>query len=253
MDNFTNDSWFKARYHFTVDQTITDDAVKSIQAVIERPDQWQVKLNGKDISAISDKWWLDRHFPVYQVGEYIKKGENTIELSAPKMTVFSELMPVYILGDFSLENTGKGFLIKPASNPGLHSWKESGMPFFGNKVSYSRSYTLDDTSGKFHVQLGPWKGSVAEVWVNGKNAGNIGWEPYELDITNYIQKGENVIDVRVTGSLKNTLGYHHVIQAGWIDSPWSWNEGPEKQPGGSAYQFLDYGLYKEFSLVRIDN
>jgi len=253
MDNFTNESWYKARYHFTVDQTVPDNAVKTMQAVIERPDQWQVKLNGKDISANGDKWWLDRHFPVYQVGDNIIKGDNIIELSAPKMTVFSELMPVYILGDFSLENIGKGFLIKPATNPGLNSWKESGMPFFGDKVSYSRSYTLDDTSGKFHVQLGPWKGSVAEVWVNGKNAGNIGWEPYELDITNYIQKGENVIDVRITGSLKNTLGYHHVIQTGWIDSPWSWNEGPEKQPGGSAYQFLDYGLYKEFSLIRIAN
>lgn len=251
MDKFTNESWFKAWYHFTVDQTMPDEAVKKMQAVIERPEQWQVKLNGKDISPIGEKWWLDRHFPIYQIGEFIMKGENIIELSAPKMTVFSELMPVYILGDFSLENSVKGFLIKPASNPGLNSWKESGMPFFSDKVSYSRSYTIDDTSGKFHIQLGPWKGSVAEVWVNGKNAGNIGWEPYELDITNYVQKGENMIDVRVTGSLKNTLGYHHVIQTGWIDSPFSWNQAPDKQPGGSAYQFLDYGLYKEFSLVRI--
>jgi hypothetical protein len=253
MDNFTNDSWFNARYHFTVDPSMPDEALKVMQAVIERPDQWQVKLNGKEISPTAGKWWLDRHFPVYQIGENIRKGENVIELSAPKMTVFSELMPVYILGDFSLENAGRGFLIKPAANPGLHSWKKSGMPFFGDKVSYTRSYTIDETLDRYFVQLGPWKGSVAEVWVNGKNAGNIGWEPYELDITNFIQKGENVIDVRVTGSLKNTLGYHHVVQTGWIDSPFSWNQGPDKQPPGSAYQFLDYGLYKEFSLVRKAN
>ena len=127
------------------------------------------------------------------------------------------------------------------------------MPFFGDKVSYSRSYMINETSGKFYVQLGRWKGSVAEVWVNGKFTGNIGWDPYELEITNSIQKGENLIDVRVTGSLKNTLGYHHVVQTGWIDSPFSWNQGPETQPAGSAYQFVDYGLFQEFSLVRKAN
>lgn len=251
MDNFTNDSWFKARYHFTVDASLPDEAVKTLEAVIERPDQWQVKLNGKDLLPVNGKWWLDRHFPVYRIGEYIRKGENTIELSASKMTVFSELMPVYILGEFSLENAAKGFLIKPAVNPGLHSWKETGMPFFGDKVSYVKSFAVDEISGKFLVQLELWNGSVAEVLVNGKNAGSIGWKPYELDVTKYIQKGENVVDIRITGSLKNTLGYHHVAQTGWIDSPWSWNQGPDKQPEGSAYQFLDYGLYKEFSLVRI--
>ncbi len=253
MDDFTTDSWFKARYHFTVDPSMSAVDINTLQAVIERPDQWEVKLNGKKIIPSDGKWWLDHHFPVYQIGEYIKPGDNLIELSAPKMTVFSELMPIYILGEFSLENAGKGFLLKPARNPGLHSWKETGMPFFGDKVSYSRSYEIAETSGEFLVRLGPWKGSVAEVWVNGKNAGNIGWAPYELDIINFIQKGINTIDVRVTGSLKNTLGYHHVEQKGWIDSPFSWNQAPENQPAGSAYQFLDYGLYKEFSLVRINN
>jgi hypothetical protein len=250
MDNFTSESWFKARYHFTIDASVTDDALKSMQAVIERPDQWSVKLNGKEMTPASDKWWLDRYFPVYEIGALIKKGENIIELSAPKMTVFSELMPVYILGDFNLENAAKGFLIKPATNPGLHSWKEKGLPFYGDKVSYSKTFTVVEPSGEFQVQLGPWKGAVAEVWVNGKNAGNIGWAPYQLDVSRFIQKGENLVEVRISGSLKNTLGYHHVVQSGWIDSPFSWNQGPVKQPSGSEYQFLDYGLFKEFSLMK---
>lgn len=250
MDNFTNDSWFKVRYHFTVDPSVPDEAIKAMQTVIERPDQWTVKLNGKDITPSGNLWWLDRHFPVYQIGEYIAKGENIIELSAPKMTVFSELMPIYVLGEFSLESADKGFLIKPAVSPGLKPWKEGGIPFYSNQVSYYRSYTIEDTSGKFFVQMGTWRGSVAEVWVNGKKAGNIGWKPYEMDITDYIQKGENNIDVRVTGSLKSTLGYHHAIESSWMDGPFSWNQGPDKQPAGMAYQFLNYGLYKEFDVIR---
>jgi hypothetical protein len=249
MDNFTSESWFKARYHFAVDESLSEEAIKTLQAVIERPDQWEIKLNGKVITPSGDKWWLDRHFPVYQIGEFIRKGDNVIELSAPKMTVFSELMPVYILGDFFLENAPKGFLIKPSVDPGLRVWKDAGMPFFGEKVSYSQKFTIDDTSGSFFVQPDLWKGSVAEVWVNGKKAGVMAWDPYILDISTMIQKGDNLIDVRITGSLKNTLGYHHVVQTGWIDSPFSWNQGPEKQPEGSAYQFLNYGLYNDFKVM----
>ncbi len=248
MDNFTTDSWFKAKYHFKVDVSVADENLKSFQAVIERPDQWQIKLNGKIITPSGDKWWLDRHFPVYQIGELVKKGDNVLELSAPRMTVFSELMPVYILGDFNLENAQKGFLIKPATTPGLKSWCSTGMPFFGEKVSYSHTYSISDTSGTFYVSAGTWKGSVVEVWVNGKKTGIIGWQPNQLDITSYVIKGNNQIDLRITGSLKNTLGYHHVVQKGWIDSPFSWNMGPEQQPPGSDYQFLNYGLSSEFTL-----
>ena len=250
MDNFTADSWFKARFHFNIDTTVSNEDLKAFQAVIERPDQWQIRLNGKEITPAHAAWWLDHHFPVYQIGESVKKGENIIELSAPKMTVFSELMPIYILGEFSLDKADKGFLIKSAVRPGFHSWKEKGMPFFGDKVSYMRYYSINDNTGRFLVRLGQWKGTVAEVWVNGKNAGNIGWDPYELDVTDLIQKGQNLVDVRITGSLKNTLGYHHVVQRGWIDSPFSWNQGPETQPGGEEYQFLDYGLFTEFNLIR---
>ncbi|MDD4646103.1 MAG: hypothetical protein PHY99_08955, partial [Bacteroidales bacterium] len=253
MDHFTSDSWFKAGYHFTIDPSLTDEAVKTLQAVIERPDQWKVMLNGKEITPVSGSWWLDRHFPVYQIGDLVKKGENFIELSAPKMTVFSELMPIYILGDFNLESASKGFLIKPSESPRMSSWKDGGIPFYSNQVSYSRNYTLDDISGKFLVRLDSWRGTVAEVLINGKNAGIIGWNPYELDVTGFIQKGENRIDVRVTGSLKSTLGYHHTVESGWMDGPYSWNQGPVKQPAGTEYQFLKFGLYNEFNLIRKTN
>jgi hypothetical protein len=253
MDNFNSDSWFKVRYHFNVDAALSAQNLSQLRAVIERPDQWQVSLNGKVVAPVDSQWWLDRHFPVFNLGDHVKNGANLIELSAPKMTVFSELMPIYILGDFSLENASGGFLIKPALDPGLRSWKESGMPFYGDKVGYTRNFRIETVSGNYRVQLGDWKGAVAEVWVNGKHAGNIGWKPYELDVTKFIQPGDNGIEVKISGSLKNTLGYHHKVQTGWIDSPFSWNQGPVKQPAGSDYQFLDYGMSGEFKLVRSVN
>ena len=124
-----------------------------------------------------------------------------------------------------------------------------GMPFYGTTVAYSKEFSIPKLSGRYIVKAGDWKGAAIDIWVNGKKAGSIGWIPWELDITGSLAEGNNTVELRITGSLKNTLGYHHVIQSGWIDSPWSWNQAPEKQPSGSEYQFLLTGLTGDFDLI----
>ena len=44
-----------------------------------------------------------------------------------------------------------------------------------------------------------------EVWVNGEKAGIILWAPNKVDVTNYLKKGENDIEIRVTSTLSNML------------------------------------------------
>jgi hypothetical protein len=47
---------------------------------------------------------------------------------------------------------------------------------------------------------------IADVKVNGKDAGRLMFLPYELDITELTQPGENTVEVSVTGSMANTYG-----------------------------------------------
>ncbi|MFH0761720.1 MAG: hypothetical protein V2A67_09490 [Bacteroidota bacterium] len=248
LDNFSNDTWFKVRYRFNVDANVDPQTMAAMEAVIERPHIWKVYLNGQEISPATDRWWLDTHFPVFPIGSLVKTGENVIELQAPKMSVFAEIMPVYILGDFNVESIAKGFTIRPSTNPGLNIWKTAGLPFYSNAVSYSREYVVNEPAGKHRLTMGSWNGSVAEVWVNGEKAGTIGWDPYTLDITSSIRQGTNNVEVRVKGSLKNTLGFHHRVLSGWIFGPFSWNQSPEHQPAGEAYQFMDNGMFGEFTI-----
>ncbi len=251
MDQFGDSTWFRVSYRFFVDESCEENLLNDISVVVERAHLWKVLLNGGELHAGEGKWWLDRHFPVFATGGKVVKGWNSIELAAPKMSVFAEIMPVYLLGDFSLQAADKGFILVKSVAPGEESWKNAGMPFYGDQVGYSQSFVLDEIEGRYEVVLGGWKGTVAEVWVNNHKAGILGWQPFRLDVTDHLIKGENSIEVRITGSLKNTLGYHHVVQSGWIDSPWSWNQGPDQQPPGEAYQFLEYGLYGGFTLEQI--
>lgn len=47
---------------------------------------------------------------------------------------------------------------------------------------------------------------IADVTVNGKEAGRLIFKPYELDITELVQDGENVVGVTLTESLANKYG-----------------------------------------------
>lgn len=47
---------------------------------------------------------------------------------------------------------------------------------------------------------------IAEITVNGENAGRLLFRPYECDITKFLHDGENEVSVAVTGSMANTYG-----------------------------------------------
>ncbi len=101
------------------------------------------------------------------------------------------------------------------------------------------------------MRLGRWRGTVAEVRVNDVSAGLIGWQPYEVEITRAVKKGDNRIEVVVYGSLKNLLGPHHGKITRGLTSPASFRSAPEQLPPGADYDQEDYGLLEDWQLVAL--
>jgi hypothetical protein len=183
------------------------------------------------------------------------------------MTVFHELEPAYVIGDFSLRAAEKGFAIIPrksaaASGDGAFTaWPAAGMPFYGDEVAYRQTFDVGpgspgvvgpDPSGCYVVRLGEWLGSVAHVAVAGKPAGEIAVPPYELDITEHIRPGSNAVTVTVVGTPRNLLGPHFQGK-NWAGSGWPhmYRKGPETgPPPGEQYDVLPYGLHEPFQLER---
>lgn len=233
-------------YTFTVGNGVDTRAMK---LATEKPNLWQVTVNGAKVTANKGEWFLDKHFGVYSIGSALKPGVNTVEMSVAPLSIYAEIEPVYVLGNFSVSATETGWTIeKPALGVTVGSWKEQGMPFYSWEMSYIKHYTITDKSAGYAVKLPEWNGTVAQVKVNGKNAGVIAFQPYELDITKYLKKGDNTIEVIVTGSLKNLLGPHHNNPEKGISGPWHWKNihGPV---AGGKYQLLDYGLMTDFEVV----
>lgn len=235
---------FSTVYSFSVED---DFDYSNIKLVCEKPQIFDVFVNGHPVKKISGKWWLDRSFGVYAIGKLIKKGLNKVRLSVSPMSIYSEIEPIYIVGNFSLCPKSVGWGIKSPADLKFGSWKQQGYPFYSWGVSYSNSYNINDLSKQYFVQLGEWNGTVAEVYVNNKKTGIIFSEPYELNISSSLKKGDNVVEIRVIGSLKNLLGPHYVKTSG-IASPWHW-QNSVKQISGEKYEMNDYGLNERFEIL----
>ena len=236
---------FRVVYHFKINGTFDCSGMK---AVVEQPQLFTVKVNGTPVTAAPGEWWLDHSFGVYHIGKLVREGSNTIEVSVSPMSIYAEIEPVYITGNFSAVPEAEGFSISaPASSFTLGSWKSQQQPFYSWGFSYSKSYTLGEVKGRYAVKLNRWNGTVAEVFVNGKKAGIVYAKPYSLDISRFLQKGKNSVDVHVIGSLDNLLGAFYDHRNGLI-SPYLW-DAVQKPLAGKDYPLNDYGLMEDFDLL----
>ena len=236
---------FQAVYRFTV---ADDFDMSAMQAVVERPHLYKITLNGKTITPIPGKWFLDREMGVLNIGDAVKKGINELVLKLSPMKIHAEIEAVYILGNFTVQPAEQGFTIhQPAASFVAGSWKSQGWPFYNESVTYTKTYNIANPSGSYQVSLGDWKGTVAVVTVNGRQAGIIGFEPYHADVSQYIQQGLNTVEVKIVGSNKNLLGPFHNNQRLGVAMHGNFLN-VKAYPAGSSYQQLDYGLMDDFWL-----
>ncbi|MCX5647218.1 MAG: glycosyl hydrolase [Phycisphaerae bacterium] len=252
---FAPDSGFEASYRFTIEERVPE----RLSIVIERPDLYTITCNGKAVSPKKDAWWLDKAFGQIDIGEAARVGENVVTIQASPFTIYHELEPAYVLGTFRLKPVESGFVVIGESKPTLKlgSWKSQGYPLYSAAISYKYSYDVSQPMGHWAVQTGDWYGSVAEVVVNGKSAGYLispHWAGLDrlCDVTSFIQSGANTVEVRVIGTLKNTLGPHHNGTLRGSAWPASFQKAPENgPPPGDSYDTIDYGLFEPFTLHQI--
>jgi hypothetical protein len=247
-DTFTTGG-FAVAYKFTIADAFDCSAM---QAVVERPDLYEISINGHPVKPVPGAWWLERETGVCPVGAYVKKGENVLSLKLSPMKILAEIEPVYLRGNFRVTPASKGWeIVAPAETFAAGSWKAQGWPFYPGAVAYTKRYDVAEPSARYVVQATDWKGTVAEVSINGTTAGILAFEPYCLDVSGLLKQGENTVAVKVIGSNKNLLGPFHNNPAPGLVSPGHFRN-VKTYPSGSDYQQLDYGLMDDFVLKKAE-
>ena len=137
---FPADSGFEATYRFTVKERVP----RALHIVIERPDLYRITCNGKPVTAEPGAWWLDKSFGKIGIASAARVGDNAVTISASPFTMYHELEPAYVLGEFTLEPAESGFVIAPDRPLRLeqrlaHGNAIEGMMWLSAGIGYHRS------------------------------------------------------------------------------------------------------------------
>ena len=84
-------------------------------------------------------------------------------------------------------------------------WKDANADKFSGQAAYETQFTLQKQVGKSYLlSLGKLAES-ARVWVNGKEAGVLWSHPFQLDIAEFLQDGQNSIRIEVANLMANQV------------------------------------------------
>ncbi|MCS7186105.1 MAG: glycosyl hydrolase [Armatimonadota bacterium] len=230
------------RFKFKVEELPPEDS--PLWLVIEQPKEYRIRLNGRRVASKPSGHWLNFAFERIDIRNRLRKGENELLLECEHYMPPFEVEAAYIVGNFSVWQTGETeFVIKaPVSEVESGNLVTQGFPFFAGSVSLKTDFELplpqEVGANRVWLVLDGLKAVVAEVELNGKGCGVLAWSPFRLDVTKQVRK-RNKLTVKLVGSLRNLLGPHHRGEEVHFTGPWHF-EGEQGWVWG--YHFVPFGL-----------
>lgn len=251
--------------------------------VCETPEIFEIYINDKKYENKVCGYYRDRSFKKLDISGYLAEGENKILVSCDfelsqttyenleksrvfeseknKLTYEMEIENMYIVGDFAVKTEGEFktldrnavryigdfVMTAPKKSISLENIEQQGFPFFNGKMVLAKKINL--SKGDYKLEFSEKLSSLVSVKVNGKDVGDILWQPYSLDITDFIVEGENDIEITLYSSLRNLLGPHHiedgesydVTPASFFKYDTIWGDWG-KLPWNDDYCFVMFGI-----------
>ncbi|MBE6810348.1 MAG: hypothetical protein E7521_04740 [Ruminococcaceae bacterium] len=266
---------------------VKDKAFTKCDLVVETPEIFDITVNGKNIEKTVKGYYFDTSFKVIDIFDYVVEGENEIALTCDfvqsdevyknaknslifeseknKLSYDMEIEAIYLKGDFAvktdksfelldrraLRTDGDFYITAAPKTLNCGEIASQGYPFFAGSMTFKQKVNLTaDECKNRSIKFDRLPSSVTKVKVNGKDAGKIMWQPYEVDISDYLIDGENEIEITVTGNLRNLLGPFHLSDGEnyWVSPPCFFHESPIWSNGlnknwTDSYCFVEFGLF----------
>ncbi len=212
----------------------------------ETPEIFTITVNGKPVDTKNTcGYFRDHAFIKLDISGMMQVGENIIETvcdftQSPvvyenlekskafeseknKLTFDVEIEAMYLVGDFGVRADGVfeeipnkasffegGFVLTaPAEAITLKNIEKQGYLFFSGELTVEKTLTL--AAGDTDRTLVFEKSGInaIRVSVNGKAIDTVMWAPYVVDLSAYLQAGENTVTLTLVNNLRNLLGPHH--------------------------------------------
>lgn len=274
------------RFSFEVEMDLENN--REFYLVLETASEFEITVNGSRIAYQDIGWWKDSSFKKVDIKSHVQLGKNEVllkrrfyqsqkvydvlfgknvlETEKNKLTYDVELESIYIVGDFGVVSrsgyssgerkavfTDGPFVITDQPQQVLRGdLTPQGFCFFAGSVKLSQNLSITSEPGtRLLLDLGKPKAAMSKVFVNDAPAGNVLWAPYTVDITDFVQAGENKITVQLFSGNRNLLGPHHHISgesysvgpSTFTDKPgWTERGMTAKEIWRDRYCFVQFGL-----------
>lgn len=187
---------YKVRSSFTVEEMPGQLFVHAEARRINR-----LLINGNEVKLpVNIRTWSD-YESKSEITQFVKVGENYVEMECTAGPVPHRLAVPFamITGKFGLGEND--VITKIPEKINSTGWENQGFTYYSGDAVYEMEYAVTRDYKKAYIQL--VTDDVAAVYVNGQEVDCRLWAPYNVDITNYIKKGANKIEIRVTSTLGN--------------------------------------------------
>lgn len=224
--------------------------------VVELAENFRILFNGQEIPVDPSQWHWDKKFRKMPIGSRIRKGNNDLLLT----TTYEpgvEIEDIFIVGDFATRQVGDSQYVLAAEPDTLSigDWVPQGYHFYAGNMSYRQSFPRPRQAGRrTMLRLNKPAGTLFEVRLNDRTAGLLAWQPWEVDITDFLQDGSNDLEIIVYGSLRNSFGPLHNRQ--YLEKGNNWWIGPEsftdEAHWTNRYMLAPYGLIAGAELMILE-
>ncbi|MBC8080499.1 MAG: hypothetical protein H7X86_09150, partial [Gorillibacterium sp.] len=219
-----------------------------IYLVIETPEAFEILCNGTPIASLADGWYLDPSFVKISIEGLLKLGTNEIVLQCRYMN-HTELESIYIIGDFAVDTARQ--IVKEPERLRTGDWCLQGYFHYAGSMVYHFTVHCELTAGtRFLLNLVKVHAVNVEVRVNGATVGYIPWRAANgLDLTAFLNDGENMIELELAGSPRNLLGpLHKKDQWDSWTSPSAFR--PEEHLYTLDYALVPYGIMEQVYIFK---
>ena len=222
------------------------DIPSKCSLVVEQPQLYSFRVNGKEIKFEGKDYYRDQAFRVQNISGTLKKGVNEIMLSvnyvAPEPSSLNahkrygtEIESIYLIGDFgvgvslsanpivrSQKYADKSLVEKPVYTISrFEITKENkifenelvnkGYPFYAGRFVLNNTFNIAKISAqkKYFITFPSFEAIALKVKINGKEFAPLVYSPWEIEISSALKEGANEIEITLINSLRNLLGPHH--------------------------------------------
>ena len=185
-----------------------DEKIKNVKLALEDARESKIVLNGKEIKAEPDGWFVDKSIETVALPT-LKKGKNVLELTQPFGRRIN-LEWCYLLGDFGV--TIKGEYRSIGKKPTLIGFDDityQGLAHYTGNITYN--VEIETTGGKVELETPHYAGAAVKVEIDGKKDYII-YPPYKLDLGR-LPAGKHSLKLTLLGNRYNAFGALHLADS----------------------------------------